>query len=255
MVSFRRKPDFPENAALVKAIINLATQQTPENYLAFYTEILKSDLLLAGEANQPQPILQVDEKDRIILPLFTDVERVKKVYPDAGRVGKMPVRDIFRIAVKNNYYQVNINPEIGPGAFLTFDEISHLANGEIPDPPSRGKNDLGEGTFVPMGDSQLPSEAMMDKMIQKAQALLEQEAKVEMGFVILMGSDTGRSQLTIALRAQAGTDLNQLPSFSQNFVNAVEAVLKQPLRLMWMDDQSYSSISKYSKPFYVRGKP
>jgi hypothetical protein len=76
---FRRKPNLPENAGLIKAIISLATNQTSENFRAFYQEILKSELLLAGEADQPQPILLVDENERIILPIFTDVERIQKV--------------------------------------------------------------------------------------------------------------------------------------------------------------------------------
>jgi hypothetical protein len=249
---FRRKPEVPENEELIRAIVNMATNQTPDNYRTFYTAILRSDLLLAGETEEPHPILLVDEQDHIILPVFTDVERVKKVYPDATRVGKMPVQAIFRNAVKNNYYQININPEIGPGAFLTFDEISQLANGEIPNVPTKGSGDLGEGTFVPYGSPKLPSEDEIAKLLQKAQSVLTQEAKVEMGFLILMRSETGGSQLTIALRAQAGTDLNKMASFSQNFVNAIEAEIGQPVRMMWIDDQSYESISINSQPFYVR---
>jgi hypothetical protein len=164
----------------------------------------------------------------------------------------MPVCDIFRIAINNNYYQININPEIGPGAVLNLDEIRLLANGVIPDASSRDRGDIGEGNFVPMGDPKLPSEAVIDKMILKAKELLEQEAKVEVGYVILMGSENGGSTLTIALRAQTGTDLNQMASFSQNFVDSVETLIGQPMGLMWMDDQSYASIRKNSTPFYIR---
>ncbi|MCA0455907.1 MAG: SseB family protein [Chloroflexi bacterium] len=249
---FRRKPALPENAELLNAIIKLATQETTQNRIAFYKMILKSDLLLAGGTDPSKPILLVDDVGRITLPVFTDVERVKNVYPDANRVGKLPVCDLFRLAVKNNYYQININPEVGPGAFLTFEEFGPLADGKIPDVGFSSSNELGEGTFVPMGDSKLPPEDKIDKMIQKARLLLAQEVSVELGFLILMGSNTGESRLTVALRARKGTDMNKLTAFSQKFVDATEAEIQQPMSLMWMDDESYASIRINSQPFYEK---
>ncbi len=248
---FRRKPDS-QNSALIHAIVNLATHQSSGNYQRFYQELLKSNLIIAEEAGESGPILLEDETGNITLPVFTDAERVKHVYPDAERIASLPAQSIFQLAVKSEYHKININPERGPGGILTFDEFVLLANGQLPDVSSADSHDLGEGNFVPMGDSKLPSEEVLHNIIEKAKELMAQETSITIGFVILMRSKTGKSQLTLALGTDPEVDLNQMTHFSQNFVDSLETVAQQPIGMMWLDDKSYKAISINSQPFYLR---
>jgi SseB protein N-terminal domain len=249
---FRRKPTFPKNDDLLSAITILATQHTPENYRDFYTVLLKSKLLLAEEIGQARPILGVDKEGNIVLPVFTDVERVKKVYPDASRVGTMAAAEIFRLAMNDDIHAVNINPEHGPGIFLSREEMGYLANDTIPHDSGTTRGPLGDGKFVPFGDPKLPSEETLKKMVQAARDLLAEESKVQEGFVILTRSDKGHSQLTIGLYGKE-QNIKNTAMFSQTFVNTLEDVIGGPLRLMWLDEDDYEAIRVNSAPFYVRG--
>jgi len=130
-------PNFPTNDPLLNAITSLDGQEMTEVRQAFYTTLLNSTLLMAEESGEHRPILRVDQSKQVILPVFTNLERLRRVFPDARRAGAMPVRDLCRMALKYGIHSININPEHGPGGYLDQNEIDALAEGIIPDLSSK----------------------------------------------------------------------------------------------------------------------
>src|SRR5688572_10028559 len=99
---FKRKPELLTNQPLIKSIIALASQSTPQSWREFYTEVLKSALFIAQDPDAaPSPILFVDKAGEVVLPVFTDIERLKKVCPDAQSYSAIPVRELCRLALGN----------------------------------------------------------------------------------------------------------------------------------------------------------
>src|SRR5688572_11892650 len=174
---FRRKPDPSTNEALLAAIVALASQGTPQAWRAFYTELLKSSLLIAEDPeNSPAPVLLVNKSEEVILPAFTDVARLKRLCPDSPRYNVILARDLCRLALRNEIYIININPEQGPGGILERGELEALANGEIPDVEEVEPPSWDNPKFVPMGSSKLPAQDVLDKITDTASALMKQES-------------------------------------------------------------------------------
>ena len=124
---FKRKSSSSTNDNLLNAITVMATADTAQSYRDFYAAILKSILLLARENNAPSPILLEDPSGKVILPVFTDLERLKKVFPDARQSSMMSAPDIFNIALKNSIYRVNINPDIEQPFFAQYHDLLRMA--------------------------------------------------------------------------------------------------------------------------------
>lgn len=250
---FRRKPNSPTGDTLLKAITVLATASTQEARRNFYRALLNSTLLLAQEGVGSRPVLFADEAGSVVLPVFTDLERLRKVCLDVRGYSALPACDIFRLALKNNIHCVNINPEYGPGGYLEHHELEALANGEIPDLPTVAEPSLGEPTLIPMGDPKLPTQEVLDKMQATARSLLARETSVDEGYLILTGSNDGNSQLTIALRFRTAASEDDKAGFSRRFVPSIEDVIGQPLKLLWLEGERYKAVQSVVEPFYRRG--
>jgi hypothetical protein len=251
---FRRKPDFPTNEALLKAITNLAVREKKESWKTFYKTLLHSTLLIAQEEGQSRPILFTDENDEIILPAFTDLGRLRKVFPDAQHVAPLPIRDLCRISLGSDIFRININPENGPGGYLDQQEMEALAQGMIPDLASMTDPSFdAEPNFVPMGDPKLPTQAVLDEMTAKASILLVQQPNVDEAYLIMTRTDKNVSLMTIGLYAHSTNHRDDMASFSQRFVNEIEAIIRRPLRLIWLEDKDVNTIRMNVEPFYKRG--
>lgn len=250
---FRRAPHLPTNDDLLNAITFLATAGTPEARRNFYVVLLNSTLFVAQETGESRPILLVDKSGEIMLPVFTDLERLHRVFPDAKRYGALAARDLFRLALGSKIHDININPEHGPGGYLDFHELEALANGTIPDLPTAAEPSLAEPTFIPMGDPKLPTQEVLDKMTLAARSLLTVEPSVEEAYIILTKSSQEDSKLTIALRFEATTNVDDMTAFSRSFVPAIENVIGRPLDLLWLDGERYRAIQSVVEPFYRRG--
>jgi hypothetical protein len=249
---FRREPNTPNNDALLKAITAVAAQGTPESQRVMYMAILNSTLLMAEDPKySPRPIMFVTPQSEVVLPVFTDTERLRKICPDALKVAALPAREICRLAISNKIFIVNINPQQGPGCDLLQHELEALAQGRIPDVSSQPPNPLGEPTLVPFGSPKLPSQELIDQMMDKAQTILSRESVVDEAYIILVGDEEG-SHLAIGLRfgQKANTDLKS--SISQRLIPALEAVVKRPMEILWLTDEDLKQIQSVQQPFYKR---
>lgn len=251
---FKRKPKFPTNEELIKAIATVAALGTAEAERNYHKAVLKSTLLIARERDEARPILLVDQSGEIVLPVFTDLGRLQTVYTDAAGFGMMPAPELFQFALKNEIYKVNINPEKGPGAFLLREDLEALAQNKLPDPRHLDEPKLGDPNFVPMGSDELPPEEVLNKMVEDAQVILERDSSVDEGYVILTGEGKGKSQLTIALRFRADADEDVRSALSQQVVNAAEAIIGQPIRIIWLEGERYTAIQSVVPPFYKRDR-
>ncbi len=249
---FKRKSSSSTNDNLLNAITVMATADTAQSYRDFYAAILKSILLLARENNAPSPILLEDPSGKVILPVFTDLERLKKVFPDARQSSMMSAPDIFNIALKNSIYRVNINPEYGPGGFLERYELEALAKGEIPELRTAAEPSLGEPNFIPTGNPKLPPQEVLDKMTETAYSLLKIEPSIDEGYIILTKSDKGESRLTIALHFNNSANEDDKAAFSQRFVLPIEAIIGKQLNLLWLEGERYKAVKSVVEPFYKR---
>jgi hypothetical protein len=252
---FKRKPEFPTNEAILKAIVNLATHQRKEDFKSYYTILLNSSLLIAHEEGQSRPILLTDENDDIILPVFTDLGRLREVFPDALRAAPLPLTQLCQLSLSSHIFQININPEKGPGAYLDKREIEAFAQGVIPDIIVSSGSSLGaEANFVPMGDPKLPTEAVLDEMTVKACTLLEQQPSVDEAYLIMTRNAKNQSLMTIGLYSYTQKYKSDMAAFSQRFVNEIEAIIKRQLHLMWLEDGDVNTIRMNVEPFYKRGE-
>lgn len=249
---FKRQPDPPTNEPLLKAIMFLATAETPEAKRNYYATLLKSTLLLARETSENRPVLFTGKSGEVILPVFTDYPRLRKFLPDVVEYGIMTTPDLCQVALSYEIYRININPEHGPGGMLERYELEALAQGKMPDLSGAEAPTLGEPKFVPFGSPKLPPQEVIDKMMAEARVLLNREPRVAEGYVILTKSDDGESTLTIALRFDAAASVDAKTTFSQKFVPAIEAVLGQPMHLMWLEGERYDAIRAKVEPFYTR---
>jgi hypothetical protein len=248
---FKRKPDLPTNETLIKTIISLAAQPTPQSWRAFYIQVLKSSLFIAEDPDAaPRPILFVDTSDAVILPVFTDVERLKKVLPDAQRYSAMPAHELCRLALQNGISAININPENGPGGFLTPRQMEALANGNLPDIASDDDSSWDNPDFIPMGNPKLPTQEELDKLTDAASVILQKEADVESGYIILMKSDDNQSVLTIALQFKIGGSSSAKTELTQRLVLAMEKVAGRPISVVWLEGEQLKAVKSRSKPFY-----
>jgi hypothetical protein len=249
---FQAKPDYPTNDKLLKAIIALASQGMDKAGRAFYAAVLESNFLLAEEPDMARPILFSDENDEIVLPVFTDLERLQSVFPDAQRIGTMAARDVFRMALSNKTYRININPEQGPGGFLERYELEALVKGEIPDLSDAGKREWEEPDLVPFGSPKLPPQEVLDKMVETAITLMRREPGIYEAYLTLTRTAQDESVLTIGLYFAKNIKPDDKAAFSQQFVPAIEAVIERPMHLIWLEDRDVNAIRMNVEPFYTR---
>lgn len=250
---FSRQPKPPENQELIQAIIARSAQHSDATFQAFYMALLNSTLLIAEEPNQSRPILLEDPSGEVILPVFTDSERLSRVFPDAQRFALFSASEICRMALQNEIDMININPEHGPGCYLMRREMESLANGEMPKLPAERDQRLdSDSTLVPFGDSKLPSEEKINELVVKAQSLLAQELGVDEAYLILTASDGSDSILTIGLCFTPETSEETKTSLTQRLVTTGEAVINRRLKIIWLGDNDVSTIRQNVAPFYSR---
>lgn len=249
---FKHNPDLPSNQALINAIISLASQNTVETWRIFYKELLKSKLFLAQDPEAaPRPVLLVGKPDEVIMPLFTDVERLQRTYPDVTAYSAMPLSQLCNLAMQNGIHMININPENGPGVYLQRDEMQALANGKIPDIRVGDKSSWDEPNFIPMGNSKLPSEDILNKIAETASAFLEKQKGVEAGYIILLGSDEGESILTVALHFNETVLHNEQVAITELLVPAVEKIAQRTIGAKWLEGEQLQSVQSRVEPFYT----
>lgn len=243
---FRRKPDLTTNEALVKAIVAVAARPTPDAEHTYYNEVLKSKLYLADDpVASPRPILLVDESDEIVMPVFTDIMRLKKVFPDAQRFGAMSGQEICQLALKNTIFIININPQHGPGCHLLRSEIEALANGQIPDISADEPPSWDEPEFIPMGDPQLPTPDLLDKIMESGILLLQREIGVRAAYIIMVGS-----RLTVALQFNPSASYETKTQFTRSLVSSLEVVSGFPMNIVWLEGEQLKEVQKRVEPFY-----
>jgi hypothetical protein len=252
----RRRPGYPTNEPLLKAITALSAQQhDPAAWRAFYTALLDSTLLLARETDIDRPVLYDDDAGRVVLPVFTDLGRLQTVLPDITEVAVLPLSQICDLALKNDIARININPQRGPGGFLDRAAMEALALGNLPDLPASDESPLKEEpTLVPFGSPELPSEAVIEAMLVQARKLMAEEAQIEEAYLILMRRDEHNSLLTVGLRFVDSASEAEKSVFTQRFVPAIEAIIQQPLHILWLKDEEVQDIRINVDPFYVRGR-
>jgi hypothetical protein len=248
---FRRTPDSPTNEALLKALVALASQSTAQNHHAFYTLLLKSTLLMAEDPEAgPRPIMFVDELDQVILPIFTDMQRLLKVCPDARGYASVSISQVCQLALGNDIYQININPEHGPGCYLTRDDMEALANNKIPNLTPTDIELWNKPNFVPMGDSKLPDEETMERIVKTASEVLQQAGNVKAAYLILYGGDEGSTRLTIALEFQETANHDDKTTLTKQLVSSLEASFNQPFYVLWLGDEKLAAVRSRVPPFY-----
>jgi hypothetical protein len=252
----RRRPGYPTNEPLLKAITALSAQQhNPEAWRAFYAALLNSTLLLARETDIDRPVLYDDNAGSVVLPVFTDLGRLQTVLPDITEVATLSARDLCQIALQNDIPRININPQRGPGGFLNRAQMEALALGQIPALPDDNPSPLkDEATLVPFGSPELPSEEVIEEMLVQARKLMAEESQIEEAYLILMRRDEHNSLLTVGLRFTDEASEAPKSAFTQRFVPAIEAVIHQPLHVLWLKDEDVQDIRINVDPFYVRGR-
>lgn len=250
---FQRKPVIP-NEDLLKAITAVAANPTPQTKRRMYEAILNSQLLMANESEtDPAPILLETEDGQVVLPVFSDIERLRKVFPDAKRAGAMPARQLCALALQYDIDIININPAHGPGGDLERYELEALAEERIPDTSSAAGRKLGDPAFVPMGSSKLPTEKVMEALTTKAQSMLMAEASVREAYLILMKSEAGDSRLTVAVLFDSIAKDDRKSAFSQQLVHTLEKVADRPIGIVWLDTENLKMIQARQEPIYKRG--
>jgi hypothetical protein len=250
---FRRNPAPPTNEGLLKAIVALASQQTPQTWNAFYSELLNSELFIAQDADSaPSPVMFQDEDGDIVLPVFTDVRRLQKVVPDATGYSPMTVQRLCQVALWNDISIININPEQGPGGYLDRDEMAALAENRIPEMTPSDGTSWNQPEFVPMGDSKLPSPETLDKILDTASSMLQNETTVEAAYLILSGSSGQDSQLTIALLFQNSVAQDRKSRFTQVLIHGLEAEFGMPFKSVWLEGEQLEAVQARVEPFYKR---
>jgi hypothetical protein len=250
---FRNKPEFPTNERLLKAIAALAAQGMSQAGRPFYTALLESTLLIAEEPSASRPILLAgDKEDEVILPVFTDVDRLKRVFADAERIAAIRTREICRMALKNDIHMININPEHGPGGYLTRDEMEALANNAMPDLSDAEDRQLGQGGLVPFGNPKIPTQDVIDTLLDAACGLLQKEPNVEEAYLILTRQGDDDSVLTIGLLFGSQVLTEDKSTFSQQFIPTLEAVIERRLHTIWLTERDLAAIRQNVEPFYMR---
>lgn len=248
-----RKPDFPTNERLLKAIAALAAEGMSKAGRPFYAALLESTLLLAEEPNASRPILLAGNNEgEIILPVFTDIERLKRVFADAERISAMPMREICRMALKNDIEQININPEHGPGGYLDRDEMAALANDSMPDTSDARERELGQGGLVPFGSPKLPGPDVIENLLDAARNLFRKQPSVEEAYLILTRQGDDDSVLTIGLLFGSQVLTEDKSTFSQQFIPTLEAAIGRRLHTIWLTEQDLAAIRQNVEPFYTR---
>lgn len=250
---FRSQPEFPTNERLLKAIAALAAEGMSKAGRQFYTALLESTLLIAEEPDANRPILLAgDSEDQVILPVFTDVERLKRVFADAERIAAIPARNLCRMALSNDVYMININPEHGPGGYLDRDEMAALANDAMPDMSDAKARELGQGGFVPFGSDRLPTQELIDSMLDVARDLLRKTPTVEEAYLILTNLSNDDNVLTIGLLFNQQALTEEKSAFSQHFIPTLEAAIGRRMHTIWLTDRDLEAIRENVEPFYQR---
>lgn len=247
---FNRKNDPPENDELLNAIVVLASKETPHTLKKYYKALLKSKLLLAADSESlPDPILFVDNDGGIILPMFTDFKRLHTAVPDVQRYSHTPLPELCRIALSRGIFKISINPENGPGTYLSHHEIEVLAMGQIPDTSDISAWD-DNPNFIPMGDPKLPTEDELNTITDYAASLLKRQSNVLAGYLILMKSSDDESTLTIAIEFNEQATETQKMEFTRKFVPALEKRVQRHMRAIWLEGEQLESVRSRVKPFY-----
>lgn len=148
----RKLEDKIENPRLLKAIQDVALNDTPENRKTLYREFLDAILIFptpeitgkpgaqVADAKTTFQITGITNKNGLpVTPAFTDDEALFNWDPNTPSVG-MNARDFFEMLIPMSFQEVIINPfdprrkMVRPGGRVTRHEFEALAKGEIPEP-------------------------------------------------------------------------------------------------------------------------
>jgi|GEM_PF-3280045 len=250
---FRRKPDDKSNDGLLNAIVALASNQTPQTYQQYHSELLTSELYMAEDPEaSPRPILLVDNDGGVIMPVFTDIARLKKTFPDATGYSAIPMQKLCQLVMSNDIHSININPEHGPGSFLQRKEIEALATGKSPEVPDLGQSGYSEPNLIEYGDPTIPTEDEVRTMTGKASLLLQESPHIVAAYLILLGSGNNDSKLTITLEFDEHTTQQQKTDFTRSFVPELEAQIGRRMPAKWLEGDKLRAVKKRVTPFYTR---
>ena len=191
----------------------------------------------------------MDDDGGIILPLFTDFKRLHTTFPDSPRYSQTPLPELCRIALSRGIFKVNINPENGPGSYLTQHEMNILANGKIPDTSDVSEWD-DNPNFIPMGDPKLPTEDELEAIKNHATSMLHKETTITAAYIIMMKSGNDESKLTIAIEFNDQATHAQKTNFTRVFVPALEKQVDRPMGVVWLEDEQLESVRSRVVPFY-----
>jgi hypothetical protein len=250
------------NPALVRAMHDIALNETPENRKKVYEALLASMLLvpvpeipadLAGlgpglhtATSKTQIQLRritdrdTDLKQFPITAAFTDLEALKNWDPHTPYLG-LNAPDLFRLVMGTDIQEVAINPfdpirkMIRPGGRLTRAELEVLANGIVPGSPASTtmQLQLKANEKVLIGRPSKPPSPAVQELLRSTAASFPSIGEL---YVFQMATQDGSRHTVVGINLSEDVSREQQDEIARSLGSSVQAELKggQSLDFMFL---------------------
>jgi SseB protein N-terminal domain/SseB protein C-terminal domain len=261
-------PEKVENPRLLKAMHEIALNDTPAKRKQLYAELLKATLILPTpevigkpglQTSDGQTTIQIigikDANNVDVTPAFTDDEALRNWDPNTPSIA-LKARAFFEMLVPLPFQEVVINPfdprrkMLRPGGRVTRREFESLAKGVPPEAiPAMRTVRQPAGTRLLFGK---PKRVFADDVMERVKQTLAKVDGVESAFLLAVAYGDEQPHGAIAVRLAKPIAEEHLRFLAKLVLEIVRPLLadKEPFDLIPLGAEFYEDVARVVPPFY-----
>ncbi|PYU32564.1 MAG: hypothetical protein DMG31_10415 [Acidobacteria bacterium] len=261
-------PEKIENPRLLKAMHQIALDDTPAKRKQLYAELLQAVFILPTPEVSGTPGLQTSDGQTTIqiigikdvsnvdvTPAFTDDEALRNWDPNTPSIA-LKARAFFEMLLPLPFQAVVINPfdprrkMLRPGGRVTRHGFESLAKGVLPEPrPAMRTVRPAAGTRLIFGK---PKKVFADDLIERVKQVLAKVDGVQSAFLLAVAYGDEQPHGAIAVRLAKPLTEERLRLLAKLVLEIIRPSLKdkEPFDLIPLDAEFYEDVVRKISPFY-----
>ena len=261
-------PQKIENPRLLKAMHEIALNDTPATRKKLYAELLRATLILPTPEISGKPGPQVsdgrtaiqligikDGSNIDVTPAFTDDEALRNWDPNTPSIA-LKAQALFEMVVPLPFQEIVINPfdprrkMLRPGGRVTRREFESLAKGVPPEPtPAMCTVQPPAGTRLMFGQ---PKQVFGADVMERVKHAFAEVDEVRSAFLLMVAYGNERPHRAIAVHLAKPLAEEFLQSLAKIVFEIIRPSLaeKEPFDLIPLNDKFYEDVVRTIPPFY-----
>ena len=261
-------PQKIENPRLLKAMHEIALDDTPAKRKQLYAELLQAVLILPTPEVSGTPGLHTsdapitiqligikDGNNVDVTPAFTDDDAMRNWDPNTPSIA-LKAQAFFEMLVPLVFQEVVINPfdprrkMLRPGGRVTRREFASLAKGALPEPtPAMHTVRLAASTRLTFGK---PKKIFADDVMKRVKQALATVDGIRSAFLLMIAYGEEQPHRAIALRLARPIAEERMRFVAKLVLEIIRPSLadKEPFDLLPLGDELYKEVVRAIPPFY-----